>query len=47
MRPDSEALKKLGPVDYLNQTEYFIDRILTGSKTLVDVKTKDVSHESR
>ncbi len=40
MRPDSEALKKLGPVDYLNQTENLIDRILTGSKTLVDVKTQ-------
>ncbi len=33
LRPDSEALKKMGPVDYLNHAENLIDRITAGVRS--------------
>ncbi len=40
LRPDSEALKKMGPVDYLNHAENLIDRITAGVRSIEEVKTR-------
>lgn len=40
LRPDSEALKKMGPVDYLNHAENLIDRITAGATSIDEVKTR-------
>lgn len=40
MRPDSKVVKKLSPVDYLNQAENLIVSDFDRIKTLVDVKTQ-------
>ncbi len=40
LSPDSEALKKMGPVDYLNHAENLIDRITAGVRSLEEVKTR-------